>query len=96
MTITNEKILDRVKKFYRENAAWLGLAGLDEEEQDHLIQCGAAIIETYLGVNKYPHGSFVNAVAENNLRDAFAFADSTNTRGMKFHAMLLLQAYQFV
>ncbi len=94
MTIENQKILERVTELFQKNAAWLGLHTLNEEDKQHLIQCGAAVVETYLGLNRYEHGSFVKAVAENNLREAFGRADAVNTQGMKFHAMLLTSAYQ--
>jgi hypothetical protein len=96
MTLTDKTVLARVTELFEKNAEWLGLDQLDLEEKEHLIQCGSAVVETYLGLNRYQHGSFVKAVAENNLRDAFNCADDINARGMKFHAMLLTRAYSLV
>jgi hypothetical protein len=89
-----ERLLIKIRKIFNENKVGLGLASLTEEDQDHLITCGAKAVETYLGINKYHHGSFAKAVAENNLRDAFNCADEVNTRGMKFHAMLMSMSYR--
>ena len=94
MHIENEKVLTNVEKFFNSNAQRLGLTSLNEEDKEHLIRCGAAVIETYLGINRYQHGSFVKAVAENNLRDAFNFADGINSRHMQFHACLLSLAWE--
>lgn len=94
MHISNEKVLNNVKVYFNRNSDRLDLTSLNEEDSDHLIRCGAAVIETYLGINKYQHGSFAKAVAENNLRDAFNFADRVNRQHMQFHACLLPLAWE--
>lgn len=94
MHISDNKVLKNVELYFNRNVQRFGMTSLDAEDRDHLIRCGAAVVETYLGMNKYEHGSFVKAVANNDLKAAFNCADSINSKHMQFHAGLLYSAWE--
>ena len=57
-------------------------------ERDHIISIGTSVLCTKWEVG-YPGGSFVQAVVNNDLREAFGRADSVNQDCMKFYVMLI-------
>ena len=57
-------------------------------EEDHVIKIGTSILCTKWGVG-YPGGSFVKAVVDNNLSEAFGRADDINIHCIRFYVMLM-------
>lgn len=64
---------------------------LDADEYNHIIGIGISIVETKfpeIGPG-YSGGSFVQAVADNDLMGAVGRADSINIKFLKFYCTLL-------
>lgn len=61
---------------------------LDEETKGHVINIGTSIMLNRLGGNTYP-GSFVQAVLDNDLSEAFAKADSINAQVLGFYTTMM-------
>ena len=60
------------------------------DDVEHVIQCGASVLMTrYPELGGYLGGSFVQAVVNNDLMDAFGRADNVNQIAMKFYLELL-------
>lgn len=57
-------------------------------ERDHIINIGTSILCTKWGIG-YPGGSFVQAVVNNDLMEAFSRADGINQDCIKFYLMLM-------
>jgi len=54
----------------------------------HIINIGTSILNTKWGVG-FPGGSFVQAVVDNDLREAFGRADTVNQDCIKFYIMII-------
>jgi hypothetical protein len=58
------------------------------EMREHVVNCGTSVLLTRWGIG--PNGgSFVQAVVDNNLSEAFGRADSINCDALKFYVMLM-------
>jgi hypothetical protein len=55
---------------------------------NHIIEIGTSILCTKWNVG-YPGGDFVQAVVDNDLREAFGRADDVNQHCIKFYLMLM-------
>lgn len=78
-----EKYLDR----NAEQARVLHLA-LVEDAREHIINIGTSILMTRWGIGP-SGGSFVQAIVDNDLREAFGRADEINEQAIKFYLMLI-------
>lgn len=65
-----------------------GLATSTSNSRDHVIRIGTSILCTKWGVG-YPGGSFVQAVVDNNLMEAFGRADDINLNCIRFYVYLI-------
>ena len=87
-----EQHIDRIKakvaEFYDQHAEYNGIGHLGEESRQHVINCGTSILCTKWEVG-YPGGSFVQAVANNDLMGAFGRADYINEKAIKFYCSLM-------
>jgi hypothetical protein len=61
---------------------------MSDEDQDHIVSIGTSIIGTRLEIG-FPGGSFVQAIVNNDLRGAFASADSINVNCIRFYVMMI-------
>jgi hypothetical protein len=61
---------------------------VDGEAKSHIINIGTSIMLNRLGVNTYP-GSFVQAVLDNDLREAFSRADTINSQVLGFYITMM-------
>lgn len=61
---------------------------MDPGAREHIINIGTSVLCTKWGVG-YPGGSFVQAVVDNDLREAFGRADAINSDCIKFYVMLI-------
>ena len=61
---------------------------LNPEMREHVVNCGTSILLTKWGIGP-GGGSFVQAVVDNNLSEAFGRADSINYDALKFYVMLI-------
>jgi hypothetical protein len=59
-----------------------------DEDQEHVVNIGTSIICTRLDIG-FPGGSFVQSVVNNDLRGAFANADSVNAQCIRFYVMMM-------
>jgi hypothetical protein len=57
-------------------------------ETEHVVRIGTSILCTKWGIG-YPGGSFVQAVVNNDLMEAFGRADSVNVNAIRFYVSLL-------
>lgn len=57
-------------------------------EREHIINCGESVLNTKWGIG-HPGGSFVQAIVDNDLREAFGRADVINQDCIKFYVMLI-------
>jgi|NOAtaT_7_FD_contig_31_8071063_length_710_multi_4_in_0_out_0_1 hypothetical protein len=76
---------------YFEKMAHLSIFDFDwmsEEDKDHIKRIACSIMNARLGIGFEP-GGFVKAVLDNNLSGAFANADSTNQRALKFYMLMI-------
>jgi hypothetical protein len=77
-----------VTKYFDENASWLKLSHLSEDEKSHIINIGTSILCTKWNIG-YPGGGFVQAFVDNDLMRAIGSADGTSYKGFKFFASLM-------
>jgi hypothetical protein len=77
-----------VTKYFDENASWLKLSHLSEDEKSHIINIGTSILCTKWNIG-YPGGGFVQAFVDNDLMRAIGSADGTSYKGFKFFAQLM-------
>lgn len=86
----HEIIRQQVREFMERNHILAGITHLfiDDEYREHIITCGTSILCTKYGIG-YSGGSFVQAVVDNDLRETFARADSTNSEAIKFYCLLM-------
>jgi len=76
---------------YLEMYGYLYIQNIDsmsDEDQDHIVSIGTSIIGTRLEIG-FPGGSFVQAIVNNDLRGAFASADSINVNCIRFYVMMI-------
>ncbi len=66
----------------------LPLVVQDWDNIEHIVHCGTSILCTKWGIG-YPGGSFVQAVVNNDLMEAFGRADATNINAIRFYVSLL-------
>lgn len=59
------------------------------ESRDHIARIGARILIAKWSIGPPTGSCFVQAVADNNLTEAFGRADSINTDSLKFYSMLI-------
>ena len=87
-----ERIIEAVEKKIDEYKNMCGLGFMmraaDPDSRDHIKRIGAHILMAKWRIGPTP-GSFVKAVADNNLSEAFGRADSVNTDAVKFYVMLI-------
>jgi hypothetical protein len=57
-------------------------------QKEHIIEIGTSILCTKWSVG-YPGGSFVQAVVNNDLAEAFGRADDINIHSIRFYVMLM-------
>lgn len=77
-----DRYQDQCGTAFQLNAKW---------ERDHIINCGASVLYTLWNVG-YPGGSFVQAIVNNDLREAFGRADVVNQDCIRFYVMLIYNA----
>ena len=77
-----------VTKYFAENAEWLNLSHLLEDEKSHIINIGTSILCTKWQVG-YEGGGFVKSFVNNDLMGAIGSADGTSYKGFKFFASLM-------
>lgn len=65
-----------------------GLIASTPDNRDHVVRIGTSILCTRWGVG-YPGGSFVQAIVDNNLSEAFGLADEINVNAIRFYVRLL-------
>jgi hypothetical protein len=65
-----------------------GLTASTPDNRDHVVRIGTSILCTRWGVG-YPGGSFVQAIVDNNLSEAFGRADEINVNAIRFYVRLL-------
>ena len=82
-----EVVKDLVANYLKENGAHAGLSESDCQN-NHIIEIGTSILCTKWSIG-YRGGGFVQAVIDNDLQRAFANADSTNVRALKFYCQLM-------
>jgi hypothetical protein len=58
------------------------------DTEDHVVNIGTSILCTRWEIG-YPGGSFVEAIVNNNLSEAFGRADSVNVNCIRFYVSLL-------
>lgn len=87
-----ERVVDHVNRFL---ASWEHELGedfarlvADLESRSHVVHCGASILLHRWGYGP-PGGSFVEAVAGNDLMEAFGRADWVNVRAIRFYCTLI-------
>ena len=61
---------------------------LTKDDLEHIADIGTSVICTKLEIG-YPGGSFVQSVVNNDLRGAFANADSVNAVAIRFYVMMM-------
>lgn len=83
-----ERIKAAVEDYYDQHAEYNGLAYQSPDVRQHVINIGTSILCTKWQVG-YPGGSFAQAVANNDLLGAFAWADSINQHAIKFYCSLI-------
>jgi hypothetical protein len=81
-------VKELVTKYFDENASWLKLSHLSEDEKSHIINIGTSILCTKWNIG-YPGGGFVQAFVDNDLMRAIGSADGTSYKGFKFFAQLM-------
>lgn len=85
-----DRIKDLVTAYFNENAhLYVTDFGLmSNEDRYHIINIGTSIICTRMEIG-FPGGSFVQSVVDNNLSRAFATADGTNIKALRFYLMMM-------
>jgi hypothetical protein len=85
-----DRIKDAVTKYLDSNSFMTGIADLafNPEKREHIIECGTSILCTKWKVG-YKGGSFVQAVVDNNLMEAFGNADIINQQALRFYVTML-------
>lgn len=81
-----EVVKELVSKYLKENGKHAGLS--EEDCYIHIVEIGTSILCTKWQV-RYAGGGFVQAVVDNDLQRAFAYADSTNLKALKFYCQLM-------
>jgi hypothetical protein len=85
-----ENIRKQVQAYFDNNAHHYipNINDLDEDSKNHIVNIGTSIICTRHNVG-YPGGSFVQSVVNNDLQGAFANADGTNVKAIRFYLMMM-------
>lgn len=78
----DEKIRNAVKEYYHRNITTVGIP-----DEEHIINIGTSIMMEKWGIERNP-GSFVRAICENKLMEAFACADYVNRSNIYFYVLL--------
>lgn len=88
----------RIIEAVRQRAATYGLTVNDTafkseilsnlDEMNHIVNIGASILCTKWGIG-YPGGSFVTAIVNNDLMEAFGRADHINLNAIRFYVSLI-------
>lgn len=58
------------------------------ENKDHIVNIGTSMYCTKHNIG-FPGGNFVQAVINNNLNDAYGYADDVNSTVLRFYVMML-------
>jgi hypothetical protein len=83
-----EKIREVVSDYLSKNKEYVGLNRITELQTNHIIDVGTSILCTKWEIG-YAGGGFVQAVVNNDLRNAFGRADSTSIRALQFYCQLM-------
>ncbi len=86
-----EKIRANVEVYLVKNAKSCGLPITSlfvDEERNHIIDIGTAIMANRLGIETYP-GSFVKAILNNDLYEAINRADTVNRGAITFYVTMM-------
>lgn len=83
-----EKVKELASNYFNQNAEWLNLSHLSEDEKSHIIQIGTSILCTKWEVG-FAGGGFVQSFVNNDLMGAIGNADGTSYKGFKFFASLM-------
>ena len=77
-----ENIKNAVKEYYHKNISTVGIP-----DEEHIINIGTSIMMEKWGIERNP-GSFVRAICNNKLMEAFAHADHINRINIYFYILL--------
>lgn len=86
-----EKVRAKVDKYYEKNiidACPMVNYEFIHDNEDHIKDIATSIYCTKHNIG-YPGGNFVQAVVNNNLFDAFGYADNVNYAVLRFYVMML-------
>ena len=85
-----ENIKAQVQAYFDKSAHYYipNFEGLSEDNKNHIVAIGTSIICTYHSIG-YSAGSFVQSVVNNDLKGAFANADSVNINAIRFYLMMM-------
>jgi hypothetical protein len=92
--MTTEQKISIIQSYvqrYFDQYAEMYIPNLDyftDHEKDHMVNIGTIILGTLNNIG-YPGGSFVQSIVNNDLRGAFATADSVNVLCIRFYLMLI-------
>jgi len=83
-----ERISNAVEKYLERNSTLVPLHHyLNKETRNHIVRIGTSIMCTKWEIGP-PGGSFVQAVCDNDLYEAFGRADSVNTDCIRFYVTM--------
>jgi hypothetical protein len=83
-----ERISYAVEKYLERNSTLVPLQHyLSKETRNHIVRIGTSIMCTKWEIGS-PVGSFVQAICNNNLYEAFGRADSVNVDCIKFYVTM--------
>lgn len=77
-----------IDKYKEQCGISFGWRAVNPESREHIVNIGTSVLCTKWEVG-YPGGSFVQAIVNNDLREAFGRADSVNQDCIKFYLMLM-------
>jgi hypothetical protein len=85
-----ENIKSQVQAYFDKNAHLYvnDFESMSEENKNHIVNIGTSIICTRHNIG-YAGGSFVQSIVNNDLRGAFANADGTNIKAIRFYLMMI-------
>ena len=85
-----ENIKSQVQAYFDKNAHLYvnDFDSMSEENKNHILNIGTSIICTQHNIG-YAGGSFVQSIVNNDLRGAFANADGTNLKAIRFYLMMI-------
>lgn len=90
VTKLQDYVADKLNEELRYEYGSVPLKFLSQDSNEHVVSIGASVLMTkFPELGGYPGGSFVQAIVDNDLEQAFSRADATNKLAIEFYVKLI-------